>query len=350
MTENKIVRICWNTEGWRKPSGRAGKSKNKKTYEYRSGYGHEEWLLDITKLIDGWHYACLQPIGAHHEKYVGKTFNLSLYSIDDKTKSRWWIGGINDVTVITPNESRKAYIAYKKNGWLHEMEEQLHNVGADVRAFRKTETEPEKFFLIRFRPISLDLLDTPQEFSRNDPAVSSNYYVLLDKKQTPKLITGNGSFVFTSGHNEKKSQTKKSIYEKHSVPVDLIHNRIQAEIHRFLVRKYGKDNVGTEQHAAGYGSQSIDVVVKEDSGDYTFYEIKTSYSVRLCVREALGQLLEYAYYYPSNNNVQKLVIVSPNAVTTEIKDYLIKLRNKFNVPVYYQRFDPEKKSLEDILY
>lgn len=347
MTENKIARICWNTEGWRKPSGRTGKSKNKKTYEYRSGYGHEEWLLDITKLIDGWHYACLQPIGSHHTKYIGKTFNLSLYSIDGETKNRWWIGGIDNVTVITPEESRKAYVAYKKNGWLREMEEQLSNVGADIRGFRKT--KPKKFFLVRFRPSSLKLLDTPQQFSRNDPAVSSNYYVLLDQKQTPKLITSKGPFIFIPGHSEKKSQTK-STYEKHSAPVDLIHNRIQTDIYRYLVKQYGKDNVSTEQYA-GYGSQSIDVVVKGDNGNYTFYEIKTSYSVRLCVREALGQLLEYAYYHNTNNrSVQKLIVVSPNAVTTEIKSYLANLRNEFNVPIYYQRFDPEKRSLEDIFY
>ncbi|HLD14837.1 MAG TPA: hypothetical protein VJB18_09010 [Burkholderiales bacterium] len=345
MTANRIARICWNTEGWRKPSGKTGKSKNKKTYEFRSGYGHEEWLLDITKLIDGWHYAWLQPIGSHHAKYIGKTFNLSLYSIDGETKNRWWIGGINDVTVIASDESRKAYLTYKKNGWLREMEEQLHNVDADIRSFRKS--KPEKFFVIRFRPSSLKLLDTPQVFSRNDPAVSSNYYVLLDMKQTPKLVTSSEPFVFTPRHSEKKSQTK-FIYEKHSAPVDLIHNRMQTEIYRHLASKYGKDNVCTEQ-PAGYGSQSIDVVVKEGSGSFTFYEIKTSYSVRLCIREALGQLFEYAYY-PNNCAVQKLVVVSPNAVTTEIKSYLINLRSKFNIPIYYQRFDSEKKSLEDILY
>jgi hypothetical protein len=81
MPENKISRICWNTQGWRKPSGSQGKSKNKKAYEYRFGFGHEEWLLDTTKLIKGWHYAFLQPIGFHRDKYVGQKFNVSLYSI-----------------------------------------------------------------------------------------------------------------------------------------------------------------------------------------------------------------------------------------------------------------------------
>jgi len=344
MAENKIARICWNTEGWRKPSGRVGKSKNRKTYEYRVGYGHEEWLLDTTKLIDGWHYAFLQPIGLHHAKYIGKTFNISLYSINEETRGRWWIGQINDITVTTPEESRKVFFSYKKNGWFREMEDQLHSVGADVRDFRKL--KPEHFAVIRFRPTSLDLLDTPMEFPRDDPAVGSNYYILLNQKQRPRLLASDTSFTFVPGHSAKKSQTKSS-YEKHSVPVDLVHNQMQTVIYRHLVKKYGRDNVGTEVDA-GYGSQSIDLVVREDSG-FTFYEIKTSYSVRLCVREALAQLLEYAYY-PNKGNAQRLVVVSPSAVTTEVQSYLANLRERFKIPIYYQRFDPETGSLEDAVY
>ncbi len=345
MAEGKIARICWNTEGWRKPSGRAGKSKNKKTYEYRVGYGHEEWLLDTTKLIGGWHYAYLQPIGLHRAKYIGMTFNISLYSINEETRGRWWIGRINDITVTTPEESRKAYIAYKKNGWLREMEDQLQNVGADVQDFRRL--KPENFAVVKFRPVSLELLDTPMEFSREDPAVSSNYYILLNQKQQPKLLLSDTSFTFVPGHSEKKGQTK-STYEKHSVPVDLVHNQMQTKIYRHLVKKHGRDNVGTEVDA-GYGSQSIDIVVKENSESFTFYEIKTSYSARLCVREALAQLLEYAYY-PNNVNARRLVVVSPNIVTNEVQSYLSNLRDRFKIPIYYQRFSPENESLEDAIY
>jgi hypothetical protein len=107
VSEDKIARICWNTKGWRKPSGKTGKSRNEEAYEHQYGYGHEEWLLDITKLINGWHYTYLQPVGLHRSKYIGKTFNISLYSINDKTKARWLVGRILNVTVITPKESKK---------------------------------------------------------------------------------------------------------------------------------------------------------------------------------------------------------------------------------------------------
>jgi hypothetical protein len=108
-----------------------GKSKNKEAFEYLFGYGHEEWLLDTTKNYKGYHYAFLQPIGLNREKYRGQTFNISLYSINEETKKRWWLGRIRNVTVTTKQESQEAYVAYKKNGWLTEMEEQLRSVGGE---------------------------------------------------------------------------------------------------------------------------------------------------------------------------------------------------------------------------
>jgi len=71
--EIKIARICWNTDRWIKPSGPLGKSKNHDSYEFNYGFGHEEWLLDTTKLINGYHYGYLQAIGQHREKYIGHT-------------------------------------------------------------------------------------------------------------------------------------------------------------------------------------------------------------------------------------------------------------------------------------
>jgi hypothetical protein len=173
MAGDKIARICWNTERWRKPSGPQGKSKNGKAYEYRVGFGHEEWLLDTTKLIDGWHYAFLQSINLHRQKYVGQTFNISLYSIDDETKQRWWVGSMFDVDVITPEDSRQAYLVYKSNGWLSEMEQQLASVRADTTVFRST--SPDSFAVIRYLPENLQLLENPQEFAADDPAVATSH-------------------------------------------------------------------------------------------------------------------------------------------------------------------------------
>jgi hypothetical protein len=345
MSKDKISRICWNSEGWRKPSGKDGKSKSKGLYESSFGYGHEEWLLDMTKLIDGWQYAFLQPINSNRSTYIGQVFNISLYAINNETKKRWWIGQILDVAVTTPEESRKVYAIYKQKGWLKEMAEQLRTVDADVQDF-KNDTVPQDFAVIKFRPESRDILDTPMEFDSKDSAVTSNYYsTLLNFKQTPNLLENKKQFEFSSGHNRKKSSAT-SYYEEHTSSINLVHNQIQTKIYQQLAEKFGKKNVGTEQ-STGYGSQ-IDLVVKRKEG-FIFYEIKTLYSVRLSIRKALSQLLEYGYF-PDAENATKLIIVSPNKITEEAESYMESLRNHFDIPIYYQVYNTESESLDDTLY
>jgi len=344
MIEKKISRVCWNSHGWRKPSGRQGKSKNKELYENKFGFGHEEWLLDTTKLIDEWHYAFLQPIGLHRGKYVDQTFNISLYSINDDNKSRWWVGRIKELKVISRSKSKEIHSIYKKKGWLKEMEQQLCFVGANAKEFMAT--SPENFVVVKYKPESLDILDTPIEFSVNDPAIATNRYSLLNEKQPPGLFSSTGKFSFVPGHKQKKVMAK-STYEAHSVEIDLAHNNMQACIYHQLIKKYGKDNVRTEQ-PSGNGS-NIDIVVRDYDGKFIFFEIKTSFSVRLCIREAVGQLLEYACLR-TGINAKKLIVVSPNKINSETRAYIRNIRNLFKIPLYYQRYVPEKEALEKTEY
>ncbi|WP_261926560.1 hypothetical protein, partial [Vibrio aestuarianus] len=89
--------ICWNSNGWVTPSGRLGKSNNKDSHESQNGYAHEEWLLDTTKIIDGYHYGYIQAIGKHRDTYLDQVFDVSLYSINSDTKQRWWLGEIKNL-------------------------------------------------------------------------------------------------------------------------------------------------------------------------------------------------------------------------------------------------------------
>ena len=73
----------------------------------------------------------------------------------------------------------------------------------------------------------------------------------------------------------------------------LRHNVLQQALHQRLVSQFGDENVGTEL-ASGVGT-SVDLVVRRSEG-YWFYEIKTVHSPRACIREAMGQLLEYSFW------------------------------------------------------
>lgn len=266
MPDEKIARICWNNNYWNSPSGRLGKSGRKKSYEYNTGFGHEEWNFDTDKVIDGYNYGFLEQFN-NKTPIKDKIYNISFYSIEkinSNTNKKWWIGKINSVEVISEEESKRVYKIYKRNGWLSEMKIDLKRHNLKLKAFNKTSAD--KFFNIRFKINDMHLLDEPIEIIKSDPAIPSSYYNLLDKIKDPNLSKNiSNKFIFKPGHNPGKNETvTKSKGGKKDK--SLFHNEIQTKIFNILEQKYKKGNVGIENNL-GYQTK-VDIVVKEKKQFY----------------------------------------------------------------------------------
>ena len=114
---DKIARICWNTHDWKRPSGSEGKSQVDSSYEKSMGYGHEEWLLDDSRIMpDGYHYGFLEPMNVGSGKHIGKTYNIHLFAITPK-KQKVYIGCLHNAIGVDLKESKEIYQYYKKQGW-----------------------------------------------------------------------------------------------------------------------------------------------------------------------------------------------------------------------------------------
>jgi hypothetical protein len=85
--EEKIARVCWNIQNWKKPSGPLGKSKDTGSFEVNPGFGHEEWIFDFEKLIGGYKYSFLQPLNTEKNSYKGKIFSIWLYALTNGQRS-----------------------------------------------------------------------------------------------------------------------------------------------------------------------------------------------------------------------------------------------------------------------
>jgi len=153
-------------------------------------------------------------------------------------------------------------------------------------------------------------------------------------------------FVFSAGHRPAKEGKSKRKIAPEIVEADLTHNMLQSKLYEFLAQKHGGENVGTEQ-PSGIGANSIDVVLRSND-EITFFELKTNPSLRQCIREALPQLLEYAYW-PAEIRSKRLVIVAEAVATQDAADYLKKLRDDFNIPVHYARIDRSTGHLSDTI-
>ncbi|MCK4621393.1 MAG: hypothetical protein KAT62_04165 [Desulfuromonadales bacterium] len=190
--EEKLARICWNTNSWTKPSGPEGKSKNKKAYEEIVGYGHEEWLFDLEKIIDGYHYGFLQAAHSGRDIHKDKIYNVHLYTINSVTGTRWWIGAIQNVEWVHKVESEILYKEYKKRGWFDEILKQLENVGASVEDFQNI--DPNIFVTVKFKPSDVSLETPPKQFHAKDGAINATYYNLQPFNRKPKFLNSGFSF------------------------------------------------------------------------------------------------------------------------------------------------------------
>jgi len=160
-------------------------------------------------------------------------------------------------------------------------------------------------------------------------------YVESENKIKPEMEKVKG-LKFKPGCTEKKKGTKVT-KEKIVLDIGLRHNLIQEKLYDLLVKKYGKESVGTE--CLTVGGNRIDLVVKLKD-EVIYYEIKTALTAKTSIRESLSQLLEYSYW-PGGSEASKFVIVSEASLDNEAEQYLETLRQKFSIPVYYKQIKIE---------
>ena len=121
--------------------------------------------------------------------------------------------------------------------------------------------------------------------------------------------------------------------------IRLRHNDMQRRLFDKLVSKYGKNKVGTEI-PSGNGMY-IDLVVRPKTDAMTFYEIKTALEPRICIREGIGQLLEYAYWGDQAQLPTGLVVVGPSPIDERSEEYLRKVRQNFDISIGYHHLEAD---------
>ena len=344
--ESRVSRLAWNTKSWVEPSGQEGKSDYSETHEKQFGYGHEEWLLDTGKLIDGYHYGFLEPIRKQQAAFSNKTYNVWLYSIDGVSGIRYWVGEINNLEVLDEEESKAAYEFYKKQGWLEEMENQLRTISST--AADKFSKDNYFIFNVKFRPTDLVFNDPLVELPVDHPIAKQTRYVFANFSND--FIVNNGfpdntKFIEPPRfpQNNEPLLTKQYTRKEKSIEITYLHNIISDKLVRYL-QNHGEKNVNPEY--SGFTGGRIDIMVRNNDG-LIFYEIKTYNSIKASIREAIGQLMEYAFW-PNVQNAKELIIVTPPSGELEdTKKYLKHIRDTYHLPIFYQAYDLEKETLSE---
>ena len=73
------------------------------------------------------------------------------------------------------------------------------------------------------------------------------------------------------------------------------------------------------------------------NGEIHFFEVKTHDTARACIREALGQILEYNHY-PNTKRADKMFIVGPTKPSKEELQYIQLLQQQYRMNISYRYY------------
>lgn len=208
------------------------------------------------------------------------------------------------------------------------------------KKFKETKKNRWRYFY----PEKMHYLITLQEFITNEKPLIDEYLKKHSESGIPLANSDtNDKYVKTLPCYTQYMDSIQKAKETGSIKVkaseyimSLQHNELSNAMVEYL-KSNGYKNVKTEDNY-------VDIKCVDASGKLIFFELKTAQTVKAAIREALGQLLEYNHY-PNTKRADKLVIVTKHEPEKEDVQYLMGLRMVYNLPIYYQYFDTNKKIL-----
>lgn len=150
---------------------------------------------------------------------------------------------------------------------------------------------------------------------------------------------------------------KTSLLTTGKIPVDIAQRETEAnDEHRrlsnllqSLLPSYGFTQVKRScpiNYGMGKAPNEIDMVAIDGEDRTTFFEIKALPTLDKCIREALGQLLEYTYWETALSPVAtKLIIATAHPLTPPARRYLQRLQQELHLPLGYVQIEVAGKQL-----
>ena len=139
------------------------------------------------------------------------------------------------------------------------------------------------------------------------------------------------------GHKISKKGNRDNLVVLDKREYSDVHSCIQNKLKQYL-QNDGYTVIAEATHRSD--NSKIDLVAQKD-GKTIYYEVKPYNKSIHCIREALGQLLEYCYYEKSDkyHHADELVIVGPIDIDEYGRKFLEKLKEKHSIPIDYCYID-----------
>ena len=285
---------------------------------------------------------------AHH---IGGREELQFNVGGDDGGLRWGIAislqpsrSLQDVTVLYPKLRKLSSFLEIHGAHLYRMGfEMWDSTNGDGGRVRSRNRSPQRVSRALFNSGSFIFVGKQAPSESFDPVqVLRDFDVLLPiyeyvefepESALPACYQPRG-FVFTPDPNSIAGERVTETAARHTardLTISLTHRALQDTLKHELQREGAE--VGTEHHDGKGGY--IDLVARRN-GALEFYEIKTDNSPRLALRNAIGQLLEYAYW-PNPVKPDRLVVVGDRPLDEEATVYLSNLKAETGLNISYRQ-------------
>lgn len=286
---------------------------------------------------------------AHH---IGGRTELQFNVAEDEDELRWGVAislqasnSLRDPTVLWPNLRRLSSALETHGAHLRRLGFAMWDWTPRGRSRNRPPGQvsedlysPESFIFVG-KHAPYDSFDPDRVLRDFDLLLPIYEFVEFEPDESPPALYPQREFVFEPdppGERAVRPRTATATRTAGVSQVSLDHRALQDTLKLELEREGA--SVGTENRDGRGGY--IDLVACR-AGEYEFYEIKTSATARLAIRDALGQLLEYAYW-PAPVRPARLVVVAPHPLGAEAADYLATLMRDFRLPVGYRQVSPAR--------
>lgn len=149
----------------------------------------------------------------------------------------------------------------------------------------------------------------------------NNKMKVVESIMSPKLQDSNGRFrQFHLNTDNRTRHNVESITE-----IEAKHQKMQEGIIKILKAEGYENVIAEEEH--------VDLRATLD-GVVHFFEIKTNDTAKSCIREALGQILEYNHF-PNSIRAEEMHIIGPVAPCEDEVLYVKFLNNTYNLNIDY---------------
>ncbi len=139
--------------------------------------------------------------------------------------------------------------------------------------------------------------------------------------------------LFHRGDTTLKSEEAYQRGEIASRMIRQLHNILQNSFFKFLQKKFPGHKLTMEYE------RRVDIV-REYGNERWFYEIKPFENVVSCLREASGQLIEYAYRFQDGDKTTHLVIVGPGELKGEAMGFFDHYAAALKLSFQYEQHVP----------